>query len=262
MNESIKGLLLPHIPYLLPELGLSKIEAKIKKLLNTINEVKNLIECDPPEAFLICSPHFEGEAFSIGLQKLFIGDLGPFQRQDVIDQRLCHNELANAILEDGLESGYLAPISEDQTPSNRIDYGSIVALRLIDPKAKIRIVPISVSSGNLIEHYRWGQKLKSVVDKLNKRVIFIASTELSQEFNDIPNALPSEFLQKYDREVISNLVNQNIDKLLKLPKNYLRYTEKDLRPMYTLAGYSTSYQGELMDYSGFIGCGCAVMKFI
>jgi aromatic ring-opening dioxygenase catalytic subunit (LigB family) len=261
MDNFIQAILVPHIPYILPELGGTYFKPHIINLISRLSELSKSIEENPPEVILICSPHFEGEAFSIGMHKFYSGDLGPFQRPDIIDQRFGDTEFANQLLEEGINSGYLAPVDKDNSKPNRIDYGTIVALRLLNPQGKIPIIPISVSSGNSKEHFRWGEKLFSVSKKLNKKTLFIASTELAQDFKDIPSAYPSESLQKYDRMMIDDLINHNEENMLLFPQDYLKFTEKELRPVYILAGFSKSLQGELIDYSGFIGCGCAVIKF-
>jgi aromatic ring-opening dioxygenase catalytic subunit (LigB family) len=261
MDISIQGILIPHIPYILPELGGSYFKQYINNLSISINKVKEEIEKNPPEVILVCSPHFEGNAFSIGMHEFYRGDLGSFQRPDIVDQRFGDFNLALRIQEEGIKSGYLAPIDTESSLPNRIDYGSIVALKLINPKSKIPIIPISVSSGNSKEHFRWGENLNNICKNLDKKALFLASTELAQDFNDIPNAYPSESLQKYDQQVIDNLINKNEEELYELPYDYLKYTEKELRPVYMLAGYTKNLQGELVDYSGFIGCGCAVIKF-
>ena len=259
MLSQIKAILTPHVPYLLKELSGEDIKRYTSEIDRGLEVIRKELSQNPPDVILICSPHFGSKSFTISKHKFYMGDMSPFQRPDIIEQRYGDIELASLILKKGEESGYLAP--ENEVTHNRLDYGTVVALKLIDPSSKIPIIPVGISTGNLKEHISWGEILKRIIDESDKKVTFIASTELAQDFKDIPTAYPSKELHKFDLKVIDSLLTHDEETLLSLPSNYLKFTEYDLRPVYMLFGYTKELEGTLVSYSGFIGTGCALLSF-
>ncbi|MFW9929248.1 MAG: hypothetical protein ACFFD1_07645 [Candidatus Thorarchaeota archaeon] len=257
----MKGILIPHVPYILPEIGGSFFQPFTRDLLNHCKMIQEKIIKNPPDVILISSPHYEGEAFSVGMQEKYQGNLGAFQRPDIVDYRKGNKIIAEILLNKGVDMGYLAPTFLGNISSEILDYGSIVALRLIDPKGIIPIVPISVSSGNHSEHLKWGEKLSEILIENQKIGLFVASTELSQDFSETPEAEPNKLLKQADQQVIKFLINHDFDNLLKIPSEYLKYTEKELRSIFLLAGFTKDLLGNLLNYSGLIGCGCGLITF-
>ena len=63
----LRSFVLPHIPFLLPELGGDQIRTFIPNLISSLIKIHNELLENPPDAILICSPHFNSDTFSIGL---------------------------------------------------------------------------------------------------------------------------------------------------------------------------------------------------
>ena len=229
----LQGFLVPHIPYLLPELGGNQLYSYIPSLMKAFYHLREDLVQNIPDVILISSPHFEGESYSIGLKSQYSGSLEMFSRPDLVDTRYGHIQLSHHLQLSGEALGYLAPIENNTySSSGHLDYGSIVPLRLLDPRKNIPIVPISVSTGNQKEHLIWGYKISEIVQQLTDNVLFIASTELTQDFQQKLNAKPSIFLEQLDREFIDALIHHDKNALLSMPQEYFQGTELDLRSVF------------------------------
>ncbi len=253
----IRSFVLPHIPFLLPELGGDQIYSFIPNLISSLKKIHDELLENPPDVILICSPHFSSETFSIGLADSYSGNLQNFKRPDIVDIRKSHTKLAEYLQYQGEELGFLA--GQEFKIKVNLDYGSIVPLRIIDPNARIPIIPISTSMGTQQEHLEWGKKIVEIVSRKTNNVLFIASTELTQDFQEVTTAFPFE--KEDDELFLKFLSTGNTEALLKFPRSYFAKTEYSLKPIYMLSGFSELLRGEILDYSGFIGCGCAVVKF-
>ncbi|OLS22313.1 MAG: hypothetical protein HeimC2_30120 [Candidatus Heimdallarchaeota archaeon LC_2] len=253
----MRSLVLPHIPFLLPELGGDKISSLIPDLFSSLNDIHDDLLKFPPDVILICSPHFNSETFRIRITDTCTGNLQSFRRPDIVDIRKSHKKLALYLQQRGEELGFLAGREDEMNVI--LDYGSIIPLRIIDPNSRIPIIQISTSMGTQQEHLDWGKKIAEIVKEKNDNVLFIASTELTQDFQEETNAFPFE---KDDDELFLKLLSSgDTEALLKFPLSYFAKTEQSLKPIYILSGFSDQLTGKIIDYSGFIGCGCAVVKF-
>ena len=142
---------------MLPELGGDRFASHISEILNAFELIGKQLAQNPPEAIMICSPHYQDQVFEVGLARSYRGSLEGFQRPDVVDHRQGHPELGAHIQARAEDIGFVAAREAEEEAD--IDYGTVVPLRLIDPHARIPIVPVSVSMGSKKEHYLWGRQL-------------------------------------------------------------------------------------------------------
>lgn len=252
-----RGFLVPHVPFLLPELGGNKLRPFINDFCNSINHLREELADDPPDFILTTSPHFMVSTFAVGINRSFQGSLDNFNRPDLVDIRKSKENIAEQIQKNAEDIGFIAERTNETIST--IDYGTVVALKLLDPTGKIPIIPVSTSLGTKKEHLLWGARLFDIVNDMTDNAMMLATTELTQDFQEIPNAYPSE--REQDEAFLDHLIKHRDHQMLNMNENYYQKTENSLKPVFTLSGFVKPLTGYLLNYSGIIGCGCAIVKF-
>jgi len=256
----MKAYLVPHVPFMIQELGGQQLQPYMEEIIAAFDSIQTGFEEEPPDAILICSPHFNGGGtFKIGRAEEYRGSYANFKRPDLVDIRQGAMDLSNYIQEKAEDIGFL--VHEESEERDGIDYGTITPLKLLDPDAKIPIVPVSVSLGTRKEHYLFGKFLYETAKEFSDNIVFIASTELTQDFNNSdPGAYPEN--SDDDIKIMKAIQNSDLVQLESMPEKYYAKTENKLLPTAILAGFSHHLQSTVSLYAGLIGCGCAFLEFV
>ncbi len=158
--------------------------------------------------------------------------------------------------------GIKAGTEGDLNPS--LDHGTMVPLYFINQHYKsYKIVRISPSGLLLLEHYKLGKLIQSVIPK-DKKVVWVASGDLSHKLKkDGPYGWIKEG-PLFDKEITEVLKKGDFNRLLTFnPHTVSKAAECGLGSFIMMAGAVDGYQvlPNLLSYEGPFGVGYAVAMF-
>ncbi len=173
--------LVPHPPLIVPEVGRGG-ERQIPRTQAAYERVAGEIAALRPETILISSPHaaMYSNCFQISPKRTAEGDFGQFGAPQVHFRESCDTALSDTIQRLSAEAG-LPVISRGQRCAE-LDHGTMVPLYFIRKVySDFKLVRIGLSGLPLEDHYRLGQVIQRAVEKTGRRVVYIASGDLSHK---------------------------------------------------------------------------------
>lgn len=259
MNYVKLACLSPHPPIIIPEVGGREVE-KTKDTIVALRELSAEIEEISPETVVIISPHtpIYADAFTVKSKRKLFGSLASFGVPEV--SMSCENdiELSDEIIETGRLEGM--PIFSSKL--DELDHGILVPLYYLG-KEEYKLVSLSISMLSYETHYQLGTLIRDAVEKLEKKVVFIASGDLSHRL--LPGA-PAGFHPRgieFDRRIAEIISSGEFRELFALDEDLIEDAgECGLRSIFTMAGLfeNRKYKSQLLSYEGPFGVGYMVAK--
>lgn len=260
----VGAFIVPHPPIIIPEVGKGE-EKKINDTIQSYKEVARRIADLNPDTIILTTPHtiMYSDYFHISPGKGAKGSLKQFGAGNVsfdvnYDEEFAE-ELENIAVKEELQAGTLG--EKDAS----LDHGTMVPLYFIDQFSKdYKLVRIGLSGMSLNEHYHLGRCIIKTAEKLNRRIVFVASGDLSHKLKeDGPYGFSEEGVQ-FDKEVTHAMREGNFLKFLEFaPDLCERAAECGLRSFIIMAGALSgkAVTSELLSYEGPFGVGYAVCDF-
>lgn len=261
----VGAFVMPHPPIIFPEVGKGE-EAKIQKTIESCREVARMIAGLHPDTIILTSPHsvMYEDYIHISPGKEAKGDLARFNAPQIgvhvqYDVEYV-KQLELAAKEAGVNAG---------TRGGRdtvLDHASVIPLRFIEEqKTPYKLVRIGISGLPADQHFKLGQCIAKVARESEKRVVFLASGDLSHKLtSEGPYGYAKEG-PKFDRLVTESFRTSDFAKLMNLPANLSEPAgECGLRSFIIMAGALEGIETEskLLSYEGPFGVGYAVASFI
>ena len=177
----IAAYMVPHPPMIIPQIGSGR-EKQIQETIDAYRNVAAEIASLKPETIIISSPHsvMYSDYFHISPGKNANGDFGNFHAQEVQFQESYDEELVRRICSisdsENFPAGTLG--ERDRT----LDHGTMVPLYFIrQVYCDYQLVRLGLSGLPLVDHYAFGRIIQQAVEDLGRRVVFIASGDLSHK---------------------------------------------------------------------------------
>ncbi len=260
----LRAYVVPHPPIVLPEIARGE-EAKIAATARSMKQVAKEIAELAPDTIILSSPHAPAyrDAFFLSASKRDEGNMGNFgfpQLKQSLENDLL---LVSKILEEA-EQEQLTVFADSR--SNKLDHGSLVPLYFITKEYEnFKFLRLGLSGFSAATHYRLGQIVTAAAEELKRRVVYIASGDLSHVLKaDGPYGY-KEAGPKFDSMINDILGRAAFDELLALPE---RLTEEaaqcGLSSFQIMAGALDGEELEVtqLSYEGPFGVGYAVFRFI
>ena len=196
--------MVPHPPLIVPAVGKGGEEV-IRETAEAYQKVAEEIAALQPDTILITSPHsiMYRDYFHISPGKGASGSFRSFGAPEVRFTEEYDEELAGRIADIAEEQGFPAGFLGERDPS--LDHGTMVPLYFI---RKVwqggRIVRIGLSGLPLTDHYILGQMIQKAVQDTGRRIVFVASGDLSHKLKeDGPYGLAEEG-PVYDQRIMDS----------------------------------------------------------
>lgn len=261
----VAAMAVPHPPIILPEIGRGE-EKKIARTTAAYGEVMRRAAALEPDTVVITSPHatMYGDYFHISPGKKAVGDFSAFRCPEVkigaAYDDVFSKALADACAADDLPAGFLG----EREPA--LDHGTMIPLYFLQPELKkpVKVVRIGLSGLGADVHYRLGEKIAETAEKLGRRVVFIASGDLSHKLKEDG---PYGFVKEgpvFDEEVTKALGAADFLSLLTIsPELAEGAAECGLRSFWIMAGAfdCQMVHAELLAHEGPFGVGYGVAYF-
>lgn len=258
----IKAYMVPHPPLIIPEIGQGS-EKQIEKTISSYDEVGKEISKLKPDTIIICSPHtyLFCDYFHITPGKVLKGDLSSFNAKEVSFTEDNDEELIKEIEE--VSKKYNFPAG--RTKAIELDHGTMIPLYFIRKYYKeAKIVVIGQSTLPLVDNYMMGQIIKEAVNNLNKKVVFIASGDLSHKLQEYgPYGFAKEG-PEYDKKIMEVCSKANFEELLNFEETFLnKAAECGHRSFVIMSGTFDGINIETKEYSheDITGVGYGIISF-
>ena len=180
----LAGFMVPHPPMIVPEIGRGS-EAQITETIRAYERVADEIASLAPETIIITSPHsiMYADYFHISPGSKAGGSFAAFRAPSVRFDEKYDKELADEIARLADAEDFPAGTMGEREPA--LDHGTMVPLWFIRNKYKEgSIVRIGLSGLPLTDHYRLGMIIRDAVRNTGRRVVFVASGDLSHKLQD------------------------------------------------------------------------------
>ena len=180
----LAGFMVPHPPMIVPEIGRGS-EAQITETIRAYERVADEIASLAPETIIITSPHsiMYADYFHISPGRKAIGSFAAFRAPSVRFDEKYDKDLVDEITRLADAEDFPAGTMGEREPA--LDHGTMVPLWFIRNKYKEgSIVRIGLSGLPLTDHYRLGMIIRDAVRNTGRRVVFVASGDLSHKLQD------------------------------------------------------------------------------
>ena len=180
----LAAFMVPHPPMIVPEVGRGS-EKQIEKTIRAYEKVADQIAALKPDTIIISSPHsiMYSDYFHISPGSRASGSFADFGAPQVRFELDYDEELVEHLADKAEEGGFPAGNLGEKRPE--LDHGTMVPLWFILKKYKdFKLVRTGLSGYDLLKHYEYGMMIKDVVEELGRKVVYVASGDLSHKLQE------------------------------------------------------------------------------
>lgn len=260
----VGAFVVPHPPLIVAEVGKGE-ENKVSATLHSYHEVARRIAALKPDTIVVTTPHsiMYSDYFHISPGKAAKGNFGQFGAGKVTFRVEYDEEFTNTLERNAEKKGIEAGTLGEKNPE--LDHGTMVPLYFINQYySSYKLVRIGLSGLSLPMHYRLGKCIHETAEKLGRRIVFVASGDLSHKLKeDGPYGLAPEGAE-FDRQITKAMKEGDFLKLLELNPDFCeKAAECGLRSFIILAGALSGREviPDFLSYEGPFGVGYAVCEF-
>lgn len=259
------GFLLPHPPIIFPEIGRGE-EKKINDTINAYRRAAKRIAAMQPETIVIISPHtvMYKDYFHISPDSFAEGDFSRFGCPELKLQTDYDEEFVTVL--EGIAYAGELPAGTEGERDKALDHGTMIPLRFIKEayRKPFKIVRIGISGLPLKEHYRLGAYIREASEQLDRRLVIIASGDLSHRLlEEGPYGYAAEG-PVYDKRITEILAEGKFGRILDFTEDFRQQAAECGHG--AIAVMTGSLDGialhtELLSYEGSFGVGYAIAAF-
>ena len=258
----VGSFMVPHPPLIIPEVGQGG-EEQITKTISSYQKVADEIASLNPETIIISSPHanYYSDYFYISGSKNVNGNFGNFGASSVSFSEEIDIELAKEIEKIAAKENFPCGCIEDEV----LDHGTMVPLYFIRNKLpKCKLIVVGLSTLPLIDNYHFGMIINQAINKTNRKVVFVASGDLS---NKLQEHGPYGFIKEgpvYDEKIMKTMSSTNFNELLEYDELFLdKAAECGHRSFTIMAGTldGLNVQSKQLSHEDITGVGYGICTF-
>ncbi|MBR3741753.1 MAG: AmmeMemoRadiSam system protein A [Clostridia bacterium] len=260
----IAAYMVPHPPLIVPEVGRGG-EKQINKTSAAYEKAAREIAALKPETIVISSPHatMYADYFHLSPGKSAEGNLAQFHAPQVRFKEEYDTELVKAIEGIAKESGFPAGTQGQRNPE--LDHGVMVPLYFIRQfYSGFRLVRIGLSGLPLEDHYHLGQMIRQAADETGRRVVYVASGDLSHKLQEYgPYGFAPEGPQ-YDERIMDVCGRADFGELFDFDEGFCdRAAECGHRSFVMMSGAldGQAVEAERLSHEDVTGVGYGICSF-
>lgn len=255
----------PHPPLIIPAVGRGR-ERGIQATIDAYDEVGRRIAELAPDTVVVSSPHatLYRDYFHVSPGRRASGSFAQYGAGGASYRVDYDEEFADALAEACEEAGVSGGTGYEREPA--LDHATMIPVHFIQKfYTGFELVRIGLSGFNAGEHYRMGRLVQEVAAKLGRRVVYVASGDLSHKLTpDGPYGFAPEG-PVFDARITDDFARGDLlDVLCMDPSLADRAAECGLRSFQMMAGAldRTAVASELLSYEGPFGVGYGVAAFV
>ena len=261
----VAAFMVPHPPMIVPEVGRGS-ENQVEKTIKAYEKVADEIAALKPETIIISSPHsiMYSDYFHISPGAGASGSFGDFGASQVRFDVDYDEELVKLICARADASHFPAGTLGEKRPE--LDHGTMVPLWFITKKYKdFKLVRTGLSGYDLLKHYEFGMMIKDAVESLGRRVVYVASGDLSHKLQDYGPYGFAEEGPVYDKRIMEVCSVGRFGELFDFDENFCeKAAECGHKSFVIMAGALDGRAVEATQYSheDVTGVGYGICSFV
>ncbi|MEE8717589.1 MAG: AmmeMemoRadiSam system protein B [Coriobacteriales bacterium] len=254
----------PHPVICLPRVGNGE-QRRISNTIDALREMGRRVAVLKPDAIVVFTPHATAycDYIHISPGTGASGNFAKYGDAGTVVGTAYDRPLVRAICEEAYRAHVHAGTSGEKTPE--LDHGTMIPLHFIHEAGEYApIVRVSTSDLTDVEHYRLGECIARAAKRLGRRVVVIASGDMSHRLH---HSSPYGFEKEgpeFDRTMCGILASGDFGSLFTLdPRVAEHAVQCCLTPLLMMAGTLDGMivTSDLMSYEGSVGVGYAVTEF-
>ena len=256
--------IVPHPPLIVAEVGRGQ-QLKCQKTIEAYRQIAKSIATLSPDTILIITPHSTtySNYFHISPGHVAEGSFQEFGARDVKIKTEYDEGLVNEIISIAQSNGLQVGTRGEKQKA--LDHGTMVPLYFIQKEYQaFKTVRLSLSGFSPLAHYHLGQSIQKAINKTNRRVVIVASGDLSHKLKeDGPYGLSKEG-PLFDEQIIQAMKNADFMKFLNFDSQFCeKAAECGLNSFIIMAGAldGLSVEPTLSSYEGPFGVGYAIASY-
>ena len=260
----IAAFAVPHPPLIIPEVGNGR-EKGIQATVDAYEEVGRRVAELAPDTIVVSSPHatLYRDYFHISPGRSAKGSFARYGASRAAYKVAYDADFTAALADACDDAGISGGTGYERDPE--LDHATMIPVHFIQKRFRdFKLVRIGLSGFNAGEHYRMGMLVQQVAAELGRRVVYIASGDLSHKLTpDGPYGFAPEG-PVFDARVTDDFARGDFLDLLALdPSLAERAAECGLRSFQMMAGAldRTAVTSELLSYEGPFGVGYGIAAF-
>ena len=251
----VLGAILPHPPILVPSIGKDRLQ-EAEKSKNAFAAITGRFYAMEFYTIVVITPHGDVGQASVPVYTghIFEGDFGAFGQPKPSFVYKGDPQLGLAVVKD-------SPLAT-ACPETVLDHGVLVPLYYpAQAGLKKPVLPIAVAFLPLSKLYEFGQSLARTIDRLGRKVLLIASADMSHRLtDDSPNGF-SPRGQEFDDQLVELVKNYDVNGILKFDPDLAEDAGQDA--LWSIAILLGALDGkkvkpEVLSYEGPFGVGYMV----
>ena len=256
--------MVPHPPMIVPDIGRGS-EAQIEETTKAYERVAEEIAALKPETIVITSPHsvMYADYFHVSPGRRAKGSFADFRAGQVKFNEEYDEDLVNRICILADEEHFPAGTLGERDA--KLDHGTMVPLWFIRQKYDgFRIVRIGLAGLPLTDHYRLGMMIKEAAEMENRKVVFVASGDLSHKLQSYgPYGYAPEG-PEYDKRIMDVCSRAAFGELLSFDETFCeKAAECGHRSFVIMAGAfdGMSVKAKALSHQDVTGVGYGICTF-
>ena len=271
MGKIVGSFFMPHPPVLLPEIG-GKRERQIAATTKSADRIADEISRLEPDTIILSTPHAPcfRDFFYITRTKNLSGSFAAFGSPQLEFSFENDLPLAEDIIRQaersGLPAGFLDHSTRERLAiSEQLDHGAMVPLYFVWKKMRnFKLVLLSTPMMDSHQIFKFGQSIADAVTASDRRVVYLASGDLSHGLTeDAPAGLLEQGAQ-YDRRIKRIIETNDLDDLLKISQLEMQEAaECGTRSLVMMYGAldGCELESRVLSYEGPFGVGYLCASF-
>ncbi len=260
----VAAFMVPHPPLIIPAVGQGR-EEEVRETIDSYLAVAEEIAKARPETIIISSPHatMYSDYFHISPGYGARGNFGDFGARQVDFDVKYDVSLRERICKLAEEADFPAGTMGERKPA--LDHGTMVPLYYILKKyTGFKMIRIGLSGLSLADHYRLGEMIRQAVEEAGRRVVYVASGDLSHKLQDYgPYGYAPEG-PEYDRRIMDVAGRGAFDEMLRFDDDFCdRAAECGHRSFVMMAGAldGVSVSTRVYSHQDVTGVGYGICSF-
>lgn len=256
--------MVPHPPLIVPEIGKGK-ESGILQTVHAYQEVAQQIGAYRPETIILISPHqiLYSDYFHISPGNRAKGDFSQFGAGQVEMEVSYDTELVGEMCR--IFDARKLPAGTMGERDSRLDHGTMVPLYFVNQYfTDYRLVRVGLSGLPLAAHYELGQCIREAVEKLDRKIVVIASGDLSHRLKEDGPYGFHKSGPEYDRRIMEVMGRADFGELMEFSEGFLDGAgECGHRSFTIMAGMldETAVTAKCLSYEGPFGVGYGICAY-
>lgn len=255
----------PHPPIAIPEIGKEHLH-EILATIDSFQQISKSIAIQKPDTLIFITPHAEVyyDYFHIASGSVAEGSFSAFRCPQVSLHAKYDETLREKIIELAARQNFPAGTLGEK--SKLMDHGTLVPLYyLYKDNPDIQILRISISGMTPAMHYEFGKLIKAAIESVKRKVIIIASGDLSHKLKEDGPYGFDPAGPKFDQMILDIIQNKDFSRFMEIDEAFCEEAaECGLRSFIVMSGIldGLDVKSQLYSYEGPFGVGYAIAEFL